>query len=137
MFVFMSFQHTLLFSIRSIEKTPKFFNRSYITWGRVRIGDGIMSKLKFFTPFKYRDRVSIISDILKAVKDSPGKGKRKTQIMQSANLNYLQMKKYLNYLLNCGFLVVTEKETYVVTAEGSRFLRWQLAEIERLRRITI
>jgi predicted transcriptional regulator len=137
MFVFMSFQHTLLFSIKSIEKTPKFFNHSYITWGRVRIGDGIMSKLKFFTPFKYRDRVSIISDILKAVKDSPGKGKRKTQIMQSANLNYLQMKKYLNYLLNCGFLVLTEKETYVVTAEGSRFLQWQLAEIERLRRITI
>jgi predicted transcriptional regulator len=141
MFVFMSFQRTLLFSIRSIEKTPKFFNCSYIPRRRVRIGDGIMSKLKFFTPFKYRDRVSIISDILKAVKDSPGKGKgkgkRKTQIMQSANLNYLQMKKYLNYLLNCGFLVLTEKETYVVTAEGSRFLRWQLAEIERLRRITI
>lgn len=97
-----------------------------------------MSELKFFTPFKYRDRVSIINDILKSVKDSSGKGKRKTQIMQSANLNYLQMKKYLNYLLECGFLMLTEKETYVMTEEGSRFLQWHLmrfavafSEIER------
>lgn len=92
--------------------------------------DEIMSKFKVFTPFKYRDRVTIIGDILQSVKDSPGKEKRKTQIMQSANLNYFQIKKYLNYLLNCGFLTRTDKETYVVTEKGSRFL--QLTEIERL-----
>lgn len=71
--------------------------------------------------FKYRDRTTIISDILKTVKTSK-KGRKKTQIMQSANLNYAQTKKYLNYLTDCGFLVVTERQTYVITNEGSRFL---------------
>ncbi|NIQ07533.1 MAG: hypothetical protein GWO20_17975, partial [Candidatus Korarchaeota archaeon] len=53
--------------------------------------------------FKYRDRLTIIIDILKAIKNSK-KGRRKTQIMQSANLNYAQMKKYLSYLLDCGMI---------------------------------
>lgn len=79
--------------------------------------------------FKYRDRVAIIGDILKTVKNSK-EGRRKTQIMQSANLNYIQTKKYLNYLLSWGFLVVTERETYVITKEGSRFL--QLVEVQRI-----
>jgi len=73
--------------------------------------------------FKYRDRTIIISDILKTVKTSK-KGRKKTQIMQSANLNYAQTKKYLNYLTDCGFLVVTERQTYVITNEGSRFLQF-------------
>jgi len=73
--------------------------------------------------FKYRDRTTIISDILKTVKTSK-KGRKKTQIMQSANLNYAQTKKYLNYLTDCGFLVVTERQTYVITNEGSRFLQF-------------
>lgn len=79
--------------------------------------------------FKYRDRVAIIGDILKIVKNSK-EGRRKTQIMQSANLNYIQTKKYLNYLLSWGFLVVTERETYVITKEGSKFL--QLVEVRRI-----
>jgi predicted transcriptional regulator len=83
--------------------------------------------------FKYRDRVSIISDILTTVKNSR-KGRRKTQIMQSANLNYNQTRKYLDYLLTCGYLVVTEKETYLITNEGSRFL--QLFDLQRIRMVT-
>lgn len=83
--------------------------------------------------FKYRDRVSIISDILMTVKNSR-KGRRKTQIMQSANLNYTQTKKYLDYLLTCGYLVVTEKETYLITNEGSRFL--QAFDLQRIRMVT-
>lgn len=71
--------------------------------------------------FKYRDRVTIIGDILESVRNS-GKGRKKTQIMQSANLNYLQTKKYLNYLIDYGFLDVTEKGSYVITRKGSRFL---------------
>ena len=98
----------------------------------MRLGDDIISNLKLFTPFKYRDRVAIIGDILESVKNSPRKERRKTQIMQSANLNYFQIKKYLNYLLDYGFLLRTEKETYVMTEKGSRFLRLQMAEIERL-----
>jgi predicted transcriptional regulator len=76
--------------------------------------------------FKYRDRTTIISDILKAVKRSK-KGRKKTQIMQSANLNYIQTKKYLNYLTNCGFIVVTERQRYIITNKGSSFL--QLIEV--------
>lgn len=78
--------------------------------------------------FKYRDRLTIMSDILKSVKNS-GEGRKKTQIMKSAHLNYVQTKKYLNYLNNCGFLVVTQRETYVITEKGSRFL--QLVEIQK------
>lgn len=78
--------------------------------------------------FKYRDRGAIIGDILRTVKNSR-KGRRKTQIMQSANLNYTQTKKYLNHLIACGYLVVTEKEKYVITHEGSRFL--QLVELQK------
>jgi len=79
--------------------------------------------------FKYRDRVTIIFDILKSVKNSRG-GKRKTQIMQSANLNYTQTKKYLNYLTSFGFLMVTDGQIYRITSEGSKFLL--LAEIQKL-----
>jgi predicted transcriptional regulator len=79
--------------------------------------------------FKYRGRGTIILDILKSVKNSRG-GKRKTQIMQSANLNYTQTKKYLNYLTSCGFLMVTDGQIYRVTSEGSKFLL--LAEIQNL-----
>ena len=86
----------------------------------------------FFNAFKYRDRMTIIGDILRSVRKSRD-GRKKTQIMQSAKLNYVQTKKYLNYLLNYGFLVVTEKETYVITEKGSKFL--QLLEIQQLRSI--
>lgn len=79
-------------------------------------------------PFKNRDRVTIIGDILEIVKDSRD-GSRKTYIMQNAKLNYIQMMKYLNYLLNCGLLAVTERKTYVITEKGSRFM--QLIEIQK------
>ncbi len=82
-----------------------------------------LKSLPVLHAFKYRDRTTIISDILKTVKTSK-KGRKKTQIMQSANLNYAQTKKYLNYLTDCGFLVVTERQTYVITNEGSRFLQF-------------
>ena len=86
----------------------------------------------FLNAFKYRDRTTIIGEILRSVRKSSD-GRKKTQIMQSAKLNYVQTKKYLNYLLNYGFLVVTERETYVITEKGSKFL--QLLEIQRLRNI--
>lgn len=82
--------------------------------------------------FKYRDRTTIVSDVLKTVKDSR-RGMKKTQIMQSANLNYIQTKKYLNYMLNYGFLVVTERDVYVITEKGNRYL--QLIEMYRIRSI--
>jgi len=71
--------------------------------------------------FKYRDRIAIMSDILKSIRNS-NKGMKQTQIMQSANLNYIQTKKYLNYLNNIGLIVYTERRTYLITEKGSRFL---------------
>jgi len=83
--------------------------------------------------FKYRGRVTIIFDILRSVKNSRG-GKRKTQIMQSANLNYAQTKKYLNYLTDCGFLMITDRQIYVITSKGSEFiLLAQMQKIHNLR----
>jgi predicted transcriptional regulator len=82
--------------------------------------------------FRYRDRLAIIGDILSSVRNSK-EGRRKTQIMQSANLNYIQTKKYLSYMYNCGFLVITQKETYVMTARGARFLH--LIEMQKIQNI--
>ena len=79
--------------------------------------------------FKYRDRVTIILDILTTVRNS-GKGRRKTQIMQSANLNYTQANKYLRYLSNQGFITIMERSKYFITDKGSKFL--QLAEIQKM-----
>jgi predicted transcriptional regulator len=95
-----------------------------------------MSELKTFPVshvFKYRDRVTIVSDILQSVRNSK-EGRKKTQIMQSANLNYAQTKKYLNYLTDCGFLKVTDRQIYVITGKGSEFLLiTQMQEIHNLR----
>ncbi|MCW3994042.1 MAG: winged helix-turn-helix domain-containing protein [Candidatus Bathyarchaeota archaeon] len=79
--------------------------------------------------FKYRDRTTIMTDILDTVRNSRG-GKKKTRIMQSARLNHVQTEKYLNYLVGCGYLVGTDKKTYVITKGGSRFL--QLIEMQKV-----
>ena len=87
----------------------------------------------FFTnSFKYRDRFTIVLDILKSIKKSR-EGLRKTQIMEKARLNYVQTKKYLNYLLSVGYIAVTEKNTYVITESGARLLA--LREIQQIRTI--
>jgi len=79
--------------------------------------------------FKYRDRTTIMIDILDSVRNSR-KGKKKTRIMQSARLNHVQTGKYLNHLVGCGYLVGTNEETYVLTKDGFRFL--QLIEMQRV-----
>ena len=88
--------------------------------------------------FKYRDRVSIISDILKTVKGSSRKGKRKTQIMQSANLNYDQVNKYLALLISNGYIEAERSEirrgpVYRATSKGLDFVKFLEAENLRLR----
>lgn len=99
------------------------------------IGGEIVSKLTFSSSsygmhtFKYRDRATIMSDILNTVKGAR-EGEKKTHIMKRANLNYRQTKKYISYLVDCGFLATTENQTYVITTEGSRHL--QLIEMQKL-----
>ena len=85
------------------------------------------SSPQVLSTFKYRDRIAIISDILESVKESKN-GRKKTQIMQSANLNYGQTKKYLGYLINRGFITATERQTYILTNKGTEFLH--LVEIQ-------
>lgn len=47
--------------------------------------------------FKYRDRASIVKDILSSMM-SDQRGKTKTSIMRSANLSFEQTNKYLDLL---------------------------------------
>lgn len=83
--------------------------------------------------FKYRDRIAIIIDILEAVKYSK-EGMKKTRVMQDANLNYKQVKRYLNYLTNRGLLSVDGENEYLITSKGSKFLRFtEMQEILNLR----
>jgi len=72
--------------------------------------------------------MTIIADILHSLKAAK-EGGSKYQIMQHAKLNYVQTKKYLGYMQGCGFLVVSERQTYLITDKGARFL--QAVEIQK------
>lgn len=93
---------------------------------------GLFELPQIIRSFKYRDRGGIICDILATCRKSP-EGRKKTQIMQSANLNYIQTRKYLNFMVGVGYISVTQKETYVITAKGSKYL--QLVQVQELSRI--
>lgn len=53
--------------------------------------------------FRYRDRINIVGDILDTIRRTP-KGKTKTSIMRSANLNYSQANRYIDLLLLCDLI---------------------------------
>ncbi|NIO38275.1 hypothetical protein GTO27_11325 [Candidatus Bathyarchaeota archaeon] len=85
--------------------------------------------------FKYRDRATIIGDILDTIFRDP-KGKTKTSIMRSTNLNFEQANKYLNSLILCDIVRATdplrsqEVARYRLTERGVNLLKnfdlWQL-----------
>jgi predicted transcriptional regulator len=70
--------------------------------------------------FAKRDRVSICVDILETLK-SKREGKRKTKIMQSANLSTDQIRKYLELLYLNG-MVKMDGNSYQLTRRGAEFL---------------
>ena len=70
--------------------------------------------------FKKRDRATIIADIIKSIR-SNSKGRRKTNIMQSANLSSDQMNKYLDLLIRNGYIIMDE-HMYKPTSRGLRLL---------------
>jgi predicted transcriptional regulator len=78
--------------------------------------------------FKYRDRASIIRDILETISRDP-KGKTKTSIMRGANLNFEQVNKYLDFLIVCDAIRAAdplksqELARYRLTRKGLKFLR--------------
>lgn len=82
--------------------------------------------------FKKRDRATIISDILKSLSRS-GRGRRKTQVKQSANLSTDQVNKYLDLLIRNGYVILAEGYLYKPTSKGLRFLQNLESEWLRLK----
>lgn len=69
---------------------------------------------------KYRNRLQIVAEILKIVSS---KAARKTHIMYKANLSYQLLCKYLNEVLECGFVQIDRNDCYVASPKGKRFLQ--------------
>lgn len=67
---------------------------------------------------KYRHRVRIIVDIVKAAE----KFGKKTRIMYFANLSYKLLQKYLDETIRAGFINANDN-SYEVTEKGRAFLK--------------
>lgn len=72
--------------------------------------------------FKYRSRINIVMDILKATYRSK-KGQKKTHIMRNAKVNYNQVSRYLNFLIANNLLYIDGKDRYRITEKGLQFVR--------------
>jgi predicted transcriptional regulator len=84
-----------------------------------------------FFLFKKRDRATIIANILESIRFNP-KGRRKTNIMQSANLSYEQLNKYLDLLIRNGYVIV-EGQMFKPTSKGLEFLQVIRADYLKLK----
>jgi predicted transcriptional regulator len=80
-----------------------------------------------------RDKLDIVRDML-AIASTKVK---KTRIMYQANLNYLQMEKYLKLLLEEGLLAPDgdDGSCYLITEKGKEFLRVYADYLKRRRRL--
>ena len=70
-----------------------------------------------------RTKADIFFDILRIVQQNDGKAKT-TKILYGANLSYARLKKYLDYLIENGFLEKIQKDStyFVLTDKGQQFL---------------
>ena len=70
-----------------------------------------------------RSNIEIIADMLRVGENGAGK----TEIMYSANLSYSQIQKYLDYLVNQGFISKVNMDNtliaYQVTDNGLKLLK--------------
>jgi predicted transcriptional regulator len=74
-----------------------------------------------------RSDVAIALEILRLVR----RGERKTRIMYGANLSYGMLTRYLDFLLERGFIEVdAEAQAYKLTPQGAALS----ADLERLHR---
>ena len=71
---------------------------------------------------RHRDRATIFAEILKTTGESE-RGKKKTDIMRSVNLNYSQASKYLRLLLINGLLCLDAENRYKLTKRGLEIIR--------------
>ncbi len=79
-----------------------------------------------------RSNIEVIADILRIGEAS------KTHIMYSVGMSYAQLQKYLDYLMERGFLVRSLENsdryrggTYRISQEGKQLLQW-IEKIEEL-----
>jgi len=79
---------------------------------------------------KNRNQFAIATDILKAIKLK--KSRKKTQIMQSANLSTHLANKYLGLLLRNGYVILGDGNTYTVTRKGLSLVQNIEIECQRL-----
>jgi len=76
---------------------------------------------KLETPSKRRDKLCIIAEILRIVKE----GVLKTQIMYRGNLSFEQLTDYLNFMLKKELLEIKQingKDIYFATEKGIKIL---------------
>ncbi len=70
-----------------------------------------------------RSNIEIIADMLRVGENGAGK----TEIMYTANMSYHQIQKYLNYLVNQGFIhkvnIDNTMVAYQVTDSGFKLLK--------------
>ena len=70
-----------------------------------------------------RSNIEIIADMLRVGENGAGK----TEIMYSANMSYSQIQKYLDYLVNQGFISKVDMDNtmiaYQVTDSGLKLLK--------------
>ena len=70
-----------------------------------------------------RSNIEIIADMLRVGENGAGK----TEIMYSANMSYSQIQKYLDYLINQGFINKVNMDNtmvaYQVTESGLKLLK--------------
>jgi len=72
---------------------------------------------------KYRSHLEIVALVIEAVKN---KDAGNSSIMRHANINYMQLKKYLNSLAEMGFIepnIENGQISYKATERGLAFLR--------------
>lgn len=80
---------------------------------------------------KNRSRLEIVRDILSFALVKA----RKTKIMYRASLNYVQLEKYLNNLLENGLLEHDGDSHYLTTENGRKFLKIYNNHFNRCKRI--
>ena len=79
---------------------------------------------------KNRDRLSIVAAILEASRY----GAAKTRIMSSAKLSFTMLDKYLNSVVDIGFIKF-ENSRFVLTEKGWAFLKQYQSYDERFARV--
>lgn len=72
---------------------------------------------------KYRSRLEILASMLEAVKDN---GTARYSLMKHTSINFVQLKRYLEYLIDVGFIEADVKDgraLYRASEQGLDFLR--------------